>query len=104
MLIRTGFDIRFETDVQVPMLALLNVRPERQNDLRTPEVLATEPWVPVRQYIDGFGNVCSRFTVPPGGITLKSDFVIEDSGLAERSRQMHRNIPSKSCPTKSCSF
>ena len=57
MLIRTGFDIAFETETEVPMLALLNVRPERQKDLRTPEVVKTEPDVPYRQYVDSFGNV-----------------------------------------------
>lgn len=83
MLIRTGFDIRFETEVSVPMLALLSVRPERQTDLRTPEVLITEPEVPVRQYRDGFGNIVSRFVVPAGGIALRSDFVIEDPGMPD---------------------
>jgi transglutaminase-like putative cysteine protease len=80
MLIRTGFDIAFETEVAVPMLALLSVRPERRKDLRTPEVLATEPPVPTRQYIDSFGNACTRLVVPAGGIRLRSDFVIADSG------------------------
>lgn len=80
MLIRTGYDIAFETDVPVPMVALLNVRPERQADLRTPEVLRTDPPVPYRQVVDGFGNVASRLVVPEGGITLSADFVINDSG------------------------
>ena len=80
MLIRTGYDLRFECDAPVPMLALLNVRPERQGDLRTPEVLKTDPPIPVHQYVDHFGNVCSRFVVPEGGVTLSADFVIEDSG------------------------
>ncbi|WP_394268830.1 transglutaminase family protein [Qipengyuania sp.] len=80
MLIRTGFDIRFECDQPVPMLALLNVHPDRHADLRTPEVLVTDPPIPVRTYRDSFGNVCSRFVVPAGGVSLTSDFVIEDSG------------------------
>ena len=80
MLIRTGFDIAFDTQVEVPMVALLNVRPERQPDLRTPEVLQLDPPVPSRQFIDAFGNVATRFVVPPGGIALSADFVIEDSG------------------------
>ncbi|WP_120716616.1 transglutaminase-like domain-containing protein [Tsuneonella amylolytica] len=83
MLIRTGFDIAFETDTDVPMLALLNVRPERQADLRTPEVLRAEPAVPYRQYIDPFGNVCTRLVVPAGGISLRADFVIEDPGTPD---------------------
>ncbi len=80
MLIRTGYDIAFETTAPVPMIALLNVRPERQADLRTPEVLQTDPPVPYRQFIDAFGNVATRLIVPEGGITLSADFVIEDSG------------------------
>lgn len=80
MLIRAGYDISFDTDVAVPMMTLLNVRPERQGDLLTPEVLGTRPDVPYRQFIDPFGNVASRLVVPPGGITLQSDFVIADSG------------------------
>ena len=83
MLIRTGYTIRFEADTPVPMLALLNVRPERQADLRTAEVLETHPRVPMRQFRDSFGNVCTRLTVPPGGITLSADFVIEDSGAPD---------------------
>ncbi len=80
MLIRAGYRIGFETDVPVPMVTLLNVRPERQVDLRSPEVLGTEPSVPYRQFIDPFGNVATRLVVPAGGITLSADFVIEDSG------------------------
>lgn len=83
MLIRTGFDLRFECEAPVPMLALLNVRPERQQDLRTPETLVTEPAVETRQFRDHFGNVCTRLLVPADGIRLHSDFVIEDPGTPD---------------------
>jgi transglutaminase-like putative cysteine protease len=83
MLIRAGFDIAFATQVEVPMLALLSVRPERERDLRTPGTLLTDPAVPTRQYRDGFGNVCTRLTAPRGTIRLSSDFVIEDSGTPD---------------------
>ena len=83
MLIRAGFDLRFECEAPVPMLALLSLRPERQQDLRTPEWLVTEPEAPLRQFRDHFGNVCTRLVVPAGGIRLTNDFVIEDSGLPD---------------------
>lgn len=83
MLIRTGFDIAFETEHAVPMVALLSVWPGRQADLLTPEVLATDPPVPVRRYTDSFGNIATRLVVPPGGITLSSDFVIADPGTPD---------------------
>ena len=83
MLIRAGYDIRFETDVDTPMLAMLSVHPSRNKDLVTPHRIAASPDVPTYDYLDAFGNVCTRFTVPSGGLTLSCDFTIEDSGLPD---------------------
>ena len=83
MLIRTGYDIRFDTETPTPMLALLSVHPSRHHDLRTAHHIVATPDVPMYDYIDSFGNVCSRFTVPPGGLDLRCDFVVEDSGLPD---------------------
>ena len=104
MLIRTGYDIRFETEAAVPMLALLHVRPERQGDLRTAEVLHTEPHVPVRTYRDHFGNVCSRFTVPPGGVKLHADFVIGDSGEPDEVAPDAQQHPVEDLPDEVMQF
>ena len=39
-----------------------------------------DPDIPLYHYEDSFGNVATRLTIPPGGVTLSCDFVIEDSG------------------------
>jgi transglutaminase-like putative cysteine protease len=78
--IRAGYEIIYECRAPTPMLLLLNVLPEREADLETPDVLRTDPPVPVRQYKDSFGNTCSRILAPPGKITLSADFIIRDSG------------------------
>ena len=62
------------------MLALLSLHPSRHHDLRTPHRIVASPDVPMFEYTDSFGNVVSRFTVPPGGLDLSCDFVVEDSG------------------------
>ena len=80
MRIRAGYRITYEAPGATPMLLMLNVRPERAADLETPDTVRTDPAVPVRTYIDLFGNVCSRLTAPAGRTTLWSDFVIEDRG------------------------
>ena len=80
MKIRLGYEIAYDCPAPTPMLLLLNVRPERHDDLETPDFLRTEPSVPVHQYRDGFGNVCSRIVAPAGRIVLKNDFIIRDSG------------------------
>ncbi|MFW2830787.1 transglutaminase-like domain-containing protein [Sphingomonas sp. ID0503] len=80
MFIRAGYEITFETDRAVPTLALLSVHPSRHHDLRTPQRILADPDIPIFDYVDHFGNVCTRFTIPAGGLTLRTDYVIEDPG------------------------
>lgn len=80
MLIKAGYDIRFETEVATPMLAMLSVHPSRNKDLRTAQRIVASSEVPMYDYLDAFGNVCTRVTVPAGGLTLSCDFTIHDDG------------------------
>lgn len=84
MLIRTGYNIRFDAQSATPLLAMLSIHPSRNKDLKTPHRVVTTPEVPIYDYIDSYGNVCSRVTVPSGGLTLSCDFIIEDSGEPDR--------------------
>jgi transglutaminase-like putative cysteine protease len=79
MLIRAGYDISFETQQRVPMLANLSVHASRNKDLRSAQRIFTTPDVPLYDYIDSFGNICTRLTIPAGGITISCGFLIEDS-------------------------
>lgn len=80
MRIRAGFEIAFECPTPTPLMLMLSIRPERRGDLETPEFISPDPDTPIRQYLDSFGNVCTRLTAPAGTITLRSDFVIHDTG------------------------
>jgi transglutaminase-like putative cysteine protease len=79
MLIRAGYDISFTCQQRVPMLAALSVHASRNKDLRTSQRIFTTPDVPLYDYVDSFGNICTRLTAPAGGITISCGFVIEDS-------------------------
>jgi transglutaminase-like putative cysteine protease len=83
MRIRCGFEITFDCPAEAPMLLMLNVHPERRGDLETPDVLRVDPDLYIHQYLDGWGNICSRVLLPPGHTTFSADFVIRDSGLPE---------------------
>jgi transglutaminase-like putative cysteine protease len=83
MLIRAGYEIRYETDIATPMMAMLSVHPSRNKDLATSHRIVASPDVPIYHYLDAFGNVCTRVTVPEGGVTLSCDFTIEDDGLPD---------------------
>lgn len=83
MLIRAGYEIGFMADVATPMIAMLNLHQSRRQDLRTPHRIVADKPVDMEEYFDGFGNICTRLTVPAGGVTLSCDFVVEDCGLPD---------------------
>ena len=98
MRIRAGFEITYDCPVACPMILMLSLRPERQQDLRTPELVQVEPRVPLRAYHDAYGNFCHRVLAPAGLVTFSSDFIIEDSGLPDPVRANARQAPVEELP------
>ena len=84
MLIRCGYTISFAATAPTPLMAMLSLHPSRNRDLQTPPRLMTTPDVPIYDYVDAFGNTCTRMIIPEGGITLSCDFIVADSGLPDR--------------------
>ena len=104
MLIRLGYDIRFEMPVVAPVVAMLNVHPSRAADLLEPDLLRTEPAVEIHQYTDVFGNLCSRFTAPAGLLRLWNSTLIEDSGNVDAHNPAAREIPVADLPPDTLVF
>lgn len=98
MLIRAGYDIGFSTPYSVPMLANLSVHPSRNKDLRTAQRIMTTPDVPMYDYLDSFGNICTRLTIPAGGITISCGFVIEDPFLPDDVAPDAQQVPIEELP------
>ena len=69
MLIRLGYDLQFQIPWATPFVTLLHVHPSRERDLLEPDELRAEPAVPIRYYVDGFGNRCARFLAQPGTLS-----------------------------------
>jgi transglutaminase-like putative cysteine protease len=100
MRIQTGFKIAYECPAPTPMLLMLSVHPSRRDDLETPDWLQTDPALDVVQYLDGFGNICSRVLAPAGRLTLSSDFVIRDPGLIDEYAPLARQHPVQDLPNE----
>ncbi|MCE4226384.1 transglutaminase family protein [Methylobacterium sp. C25] len=98
MQIRTGYSIAFDTLGPTPMTLLVNVRPERQKDLLTPEAVAFDPPVTAQREHDAFGNCCTRIVAPGGRITVSADFVIADRGEPDAVDPTARQIPVQDLP------
>ena len=80
MKIECGYNISYDCIQAVPMLLMLRVHPSRQADLETPESIAFDPPLRATDYRDGFGNMCTRITAPPGGVTISTRVTVRDSG------------------------
>jgi hypothetical protein len=59
MHIRAGYEIAFRTLQPTPIILILTVHPSRDRDLLTNDEIRSVPNVPMRQYRDGFGNICT---------------------------------------------
>jgi len=96
MLIRSEFDIRFHVSRSTPMIAMLHVHPSLArfvkggNELRIEhESLGTasgfgQP-IDSSEYLDSFGNRCTRFVSPAGTVRLSGLNIVE---LANRPDPM----------------
>ena len=83
MQLRVGYELIFECPQPTPMLLMLNIHHSRAGDIVVPDVLMTEPRVPLRFYRDPFGNWGTRIVAPTGRIRISSLGVVNDSGLVE---------------------
>jgi transglutaminase-like putative cysteine protease len=99
MLIRLGFDIRFELPAAAAFVAQLRVHPSREADLREPDRLYTDPELPLQEYTDSFGNLCTRFYAPAGELRLYNSTLIEDSGQPDPISPDAREMPVQDLPS-----
>ena len=83
MHIKAGYEIAYDCPGPTPMLLVLSIHPSRVPDLVTPHRISFDREVVPYDYVDGFGNVCTRIVAPPGRTTIRTEFVISDSGLAD---------------------
>lgn len=98
MLIRLGYDIVFDTPLDVPIVALLSVHPSRVPNLLEPDYVNIEPGVNAECYHDTFGNRCTRFFAPAGQIRLSNSTLIYDTGQPDPVNPDAREIPVQDLP------
>ena len=92
MQIRLGYEIIYNVPQPTPMILALSIYFSRASDIIIPDLLTTDPPIPIGGYRDGFGNWCTRVMAPAGRITIKTDARIRDSGLPDevfRHAQQH---------------
>jgi transglutaminase-like putative cysteine protease len=108
MLIRSEFAIEFNLPHTVPMVAMLRLHPSLDPLVRVPETLSAEHSDPstgnmqvldVEEYTDRFGNRCSRFVAPHGGLRLTGSNVTEHEGVPDPIDVNANQHPIEELPT-----
>lgn len=104
MLIRLGYDIELDFSRETTVVALLSVHPSRRGDLVEADVVGMTPPSIQHQYLDGFGNLCTRFEAPAGRVRLRNSTLIRDSGVPDEVGTWAREIPVAELPDDTLQF
>ena len=104
MLIRVGYDIAFECPRPIPMMLMLDTRPEWDAGIVRPGRFRTEPEVPVDDFVDTYGNRCKRLVASAGLFRLTDDAVFEDSGKPDAVHREAVQHPVEELPPEVLQF
>ena len=90
MLVKSEYDLQFYLQMPTPMLAMLHLHPSVEPAVRTGNELKvehidrdTKTDVATSEYLDVFGNRCTRFITPAGAIRLSGMSVVEMEEVAD---------------------
>jgi transglutaminase-like putative cysteine protease len=78
MRLKAGCDLKLETDSDTPMMAMLRPR-SGEGQWIASETYKLEPFTPVTEYTDGFGNLCQRLVAPKGKFQLRVEVEVVTS-------------------------
>jgi transglutaminase-like putative cysteine protease len=66
------------------MVLMLSIEPARVRDLLSEHRIGFSPDIASHDYVDMFGNTCTRIVAPAGLIEIRNEFRIADSGLTDQ--------------------
>jgi transglutaminase-like putative cysteine protease len=111
MLIRNVFAIEFNMPQDAAMIGLLRLYPSLDARTKLPEVLKVEHLqggtateVQVDEYVDGFGNRCSRFLAPAGHVKLSGLSLVECDDVPDPIATHARQHPVEELPHEVLQF
>ena len=104
MLIRLGYDIELELSKPMMVVAVLNVHPSRTADLLEPDEIQISPNAAREEYLDVFGNRCTRILAQQGSLRLWNSTLIRDSGEPDAMDWKAAQIPVEKLPHETLRF
>jgi transglutaminase-like putative cysteine protease len=113
MQVRVGCDFSYQAEV--PTHAVIQVEPRLEGPVRMlHERWSNLPEIGMSRYVDGFGNVCRRATIPTGISSLHYDALVETPDIADLQdvdaveiapqelpdKALVYTLPSRYCPSQ----
>jgi transglutaminase-like putative cysteine protease len=83
MKLSVGYKLVYDCPQPTPMMLMLNTHFTCAPSILVADLLTVDPPVPLAQYRDSFGNLCSRMVAPQGRITLTTSALLEVSNQPE---------------------
>jgi len=111
MLIQSEFDIQFHLPVETAMVAMLHLHACLDSSLRSGDHLSIEhidansksDLSPI-EYMDSFGNRCSRFIAPAGALRLCGKNLLEIEGQPDTQAYYALQHPVQELPAEALQF
>lgn len=104
MRIRLGYEFIYSFPQPTPVILAVSIHYSRASDVIVPDLLTTDPSVPVFGYRDGFGNWCSRITAPLGRIRITGSGLVRDSGVPDAFAENAQQHEVKDLPEETLVF
>ena len=107
MLVRSQFAIEFDLPQSVAIIGLLRLHPSLDERVRGAETLSAESLqdanaisIAIDEYVDSFGNRCSRFLAPQGRLRMAGDSLVDIDAVpdpinTEATQHQVEDLPSK---------
>jgi transglutaminase-like putative cysteine protease len=102
--IRFGYELLYNAPQQTPMIFTLHCQPQGSQQLMLPDLMRTDPAIPLFFYPDVFGNKCTRLEAPAGLLRVTADGIIQDCGLPEAAQWAAGECPIRDLPADALQF
>ena len=104
MLIKTGYEFVFQVETPSLMLLMVALHPDREHTVRRHNGMIIEPFIPIEEFSDIYGNRCRRIFALPGPLRLWDDMVVEDSGQPDAAAPWAIQHPAQELPSETLLF
>jgi transglutaminase-like putative cysteine protease len=86
------------------MIFALHCQPHGSQQLVQPDIMRTDPAIPLVFYPDAFGNTCTRLEAPPGLLRVTADGIMEDCGAPEPAHWTAAEYPVRDLPADTLQY